>query len=474
MCGCGNSPGVTGATQTVRAALRDHDGHGGDTLGISVNIGPWEKDVQQADGKHLLALWQAAVTMPEDYGYIVTGVDGKNVVRVAAKGGAVVKLSGVVATEQGASGWVYSLPNQDAWASYRNALGMSAEYTVWESGGGRRVVARGTGASGFPLEAVSTISDAVEEDSEEGRRLGALVMTAEQLRKEGPVMQMPADAGPRQLAVKVVGRMDPAKAGVLKPWFDVLEGKEGDVIGNGAGDEVGMLLTDMVVDEAGGTVTGKGLDMRKMPFAEFTFTGTLGADGGAVTLKMTTSLSGETVVFERVNAKGALEGNGVTLRALDEARRTALDREAALGKKLGSAAAVALQGRVVAPAEVAALQAGLVTEPLTGILTSHGKKAGGFEGLFSGNTMTKRIYTWMKGPLSLRMVEPVQGSAIYIAGGGVSDESVVVINGVHRVMLGEIASGASAEVTVPKDLEIMDVRIEARGYMHARGVMLVK
>jgi len=50
----------------------------------------------------------------------------------------------------------------------------------------------------------------------------------------------------------------------------------------------------------------------------------------------------------------------------------------------------------------------------------------------------------------------------------------VVINGVHRITIPAIAQLGGAVVTLPQDLQILDLRLEADGLAQIRGVVLVK
>ena len=74
----------------------------------------------------------------------------------------------------------------------------------------------------------------------------------------------------------------------------------------------------------------------------------------------------------------------------------------------------------------------------------------------------------------MRLNEPMNGSALYIKGGGPTDNLTVIINGVHKATIPVIAQLGSAIVKLPPGLEILDLRLEAEGTAQARGVVLVK
>lgn len=83
-------------------------------------------------------------------------------------------------------------------------------------------------------------------------------------------------------------------------------------------------------------------------------------------------------------------------------------------------------------------------------------------------------YRWVKEPVALRLNEPTTGKALYIKGGGPTNDLALVINGVHRASITAIAQLGAAMVTLPPDLKILDIRLEAGGTAQARGMVLLR
>ncbi|HVR76666.1 MAG TPA: hypothetical protein VMT52_20215 [Planctomycetota bacterium] len=67
-----------------------------------------------------------------------------------------------------------------------------------------------------------------------------------------------------------------------------------------------------------------------------------------------------------------------------------------------------------------------------------------------------------------------RGKALYINGGGPTDNLTVVINGTHRAAIPAIAQLGAAAIALPPDLEVLDIRLEAGGTAQARAVVLLK
>ncbi len=66
------------------------------------------------------------------------------------------------------------------------------------------------------------------------------------------------------------------------------------------------------------------------------------------------------------------------------------------------------------------------------------------------------------------------GVAELAGGAGLpTDNLVVTINGVHRVVVTSIVKAGGALLTLPPDLEVFDVRFEAQGSTQVRAIALV-
>jgi hypothetical protein len=223
------------------------------------------------------------------------------------------------------------------------------------------------------------------------------------------------------------------------------------------------------VDEARAAISGRGVDLREMPFKELTFQGAFDARGQMV---LTTSTSSDPLPFNGTTDKGLTYGRAMALTPLADADRARLDTLIALGQKLQGAAPVNLAVEILDAKAAKARETGLSATALTGTVIYQKRRNDSLVPMFAPQTNGR--YRWTKEPLSLRLAEPVRGKAIYYKGLGPTDNLTVVVNGVHRARIDAVAQLGAAVVALPADLEVLDLRLEAGGTAQARGVVLVK
>ena len=96
------------------------------------------------------------------------------------------------------------------------------------------------------------------------------------------------------------------------------------------------------------------------------------------------------------------------------------------------------------------------------------------QGLPLGVGVALLRYLWAKEPVRHRLDQPLTGGALYVKNGGPTDNLTVIVNGVHRAVIPAIAQFGAAQITLPADLEILDLCLQAEGTAQARAVMLLK
>ncbi len=252
------------------------------------------------------------------------------------------------------------------------------------------------------------------------------------------------------------------------PFVPAFQSKGGAVITTDAGPEMGAVILEAFVDESKSTIAGRGIDLREMPLREFTFQAAVDARGQ---LALTTSIAKDPYLFQAPNDKG-LAGRGVALATLSEADRSRLDALIELGKRLGSAPPMNLTVETLNAKDAKAREVGLPASSLPGVAIFQKRKNDPVAAMFT--VQANGAYRWAKEPISLRLKEPAKGKAIYLKGGGATQDLTVVINGVHRATIAAIERLGAAIINLPPDLEVLDLRLEAGGMAQARGVVMLK
>jgi hypothetical protein len=263
---------------------------------------------------------------------------------------------------------------------------------------------------------------------------------------------------------------DEARRAKFKPFAAPFQTKGGAVITADLTPEMSTVVLDAQVDEAKATLAGRGIDLREMPFRELTYQGSLDARGQ---LTITTSVAKDPLLFNAATDKGLTYGRTLALTPLADEQRAKLDALIALGKRLGAAAPAILSVEALNAATAKTREASLPASDLPGICLFQKRRNDQVAAMFTVKANGR--YRWTKEPISLRLSEPLRGKGIYVKGGlGPTDNLTVVVNGVHTASIAAIERSGGAVVTLPADLEILDLVLKAEGTAQARGVVLLK
>lgn len=474
----------------------------------AIRLGPWtENRIGVIEGPpNQVCEWTAKLRFKEPFGVVVMQVDGTKVVRVLARAGDELEHKGNVGARYWEKRWhigANDASGRDAgpWTGLWEKAGpMSVAFKAYDASG-ERMVGRGA-----PFRPVSTLAPYVEEGSTEmeklmaaanernakaqeaaqaeakrrqeeaaeKQRVAAEAAAAQQLAYEAERKKAVIEAAEKKLAAveAAAKNAEEARHAKLLPTLQVFKAPSGLVVTSDAGIPMGSAILQVELDETNLNVKGTGLDLREMPFREFTFEGTFDARGA---LSVKTSLAPEPAAYVAAGANLTSRAIGATIAPLSEADRAKVDAIAKLGKSLQGAAPAEVKVEILDAAAVKAREPQLALAPLAGTVLYRGKNAPTVAPLFAGGKAVTKAYAWKsKEVVALRLNEPAKGSGLYFRGSaGATEDLTVVINGVHRAAVPSIPKGGAAILSLPAGVEILDVRFEAGGAAQSRGIALI-
>lgn len=502
LAGCGDSPPSAGANAEIEQCVRDTrpdliDGHGNAVEVTSIKVAGWKKlELGSGAPPGYTSDWTAVLRIKEPHAFIVTVVDGATVVHTVLRAGDELAFKGTITGGKEMDGqWGFGafVTSDDAWQPVLDKAGpITMGYPVFQNGN------RDTRFRTVIFQPLSKLKPCVEEGSKEeqamiqaaNEKLRAAQAAAEERRRreqeaaaerqrqaqaaaeERARQAREAEAERQRQAREEAARLAEAQRRArLLPLLAPFKSASGVVITNDAGATMGTLLTECTPDEESLTVKGRGVALRTMPFREFTFDGAFDARGA---LTLTTTLGPDPLVFTSVTPKGLAGAGGITLAPINEEERARLDAIDGLGRRLGSATPAELKVEVLEAAPARTRLAELQTAPLTGTVLYRERNSPAVLALFSGDPRT-RNHQWRAETVALRLAEPAAGKGLLIKGSGAAtDNLLIVVNGVHTLKIDAIPRLGAAIVTFPSEIEVIDLRLEARGAAYSTGIVLVK
>lgn len=519
LCSCGGGPPTELANQeiekSVRAARADLFDAKRDSAAAQVQnirIAGWEKDELGAAGgsgvQAFSSKWNASLRFLEPIGFVLAQVDGTKVVRIVANQGEELAFSGRVTAMKADSGWQVGAfeelegdagPYQTLWTKAAGGAGgkITMGYQVIENG----LSVTGAGRSSY-FEPLSRLQPCVAEGSAAEREFSAKIQdqqrkamaaaaardqqrqaaAQEQQRLQQEAQAKAADEKVEQQRVaaveqqrKVEAQQQQAAAArreQLLPLLAPLQSTFGAVITTDAPAAMATALLAIEVDAQNLTAKGKAVDLRSMPFREVAFEAKVDTRTGVLAIQPE---GGEGMAFGI--ARGAVVSRaGQTLAPLGDAGRAQVDAVVALGTRLQGAAAKEIQVEVLDAAAAKVREPQLTLGAWSGTEFFRGKVAPTLAPLFAGSLAGNKGFAWRSNEVvAIRLTDAVKGSGIYLRGAGApTDNLVVTINGVHRVVVAAIAKAGGALLTLPPDLEVLEVRFEAQGSTQLRAIALVQ
>jgi hypothetical protein len=501
LVGCGDSPpsgdvgaAIAQAVRNVRADLFQGTPENSDVVAVSTKEWKKEGEMQGGGGQKVEGYsseWTAKLRVKEPIGYVILQMDGTYVGKTVLKPGEEYPFGGSIEAMKAQGQWqVHAMANQNPWDPIIQGAGQPAMgYNVIQNGETIQNKIRG-GLSVF--EPLSRYKPYVEDGSTEwqamAKGLQEKLAKAQQAAMEKQQKIQADNAEKQRLAQEDLNRKQAEAAAKSKmdlhakhlPMIKPFQSQAGAALTielGPLGALLGSPILEVTVDEPALAVKGKGVDLREMPFRDFTIEGAVDEKTGALMLKSSIIESPTPLVFGG-GASGALNGPGMFIVPLSDADRAKVDALVALGKKLQAAAPAELRVEVIDAAKVKERQAALQPQAsgISGTVLYRNRVEPHLAPLFSGNLAANRQYAWKnKEAVAVRMAEPIKGSGIYIRGWiAPSDNLQVVVNGVHKAKIELIPKSAAALVSLPPDLEILDLRFEALGSVQCPGIALIK
>jgi hypothetical protein len=446
--------------------------------------------------------WSAKLRFNEPHAWVLVMIDGTKVVRTVAKKGEQLEFNGSLhaALDEDDEKWrigasVAGDPFQPLIAKVTDSNGTAPifGYSVVTSGAGTRTTSRGVS-----FQPHSRLGAIVEENSEEMKKLieasneaarkaqEAAAARQQQQREEREAEQRRVQAEReeqqrlareqaeerRRLAEEEAKREAEARRRArLLPFVQPFTSSHGAAVISDAGIAMGAVILTADVDEENFAVKGSGIDLREMPFREFTFDAAINDRGALV---YTTSLTPITIDFTRATDSGISASGGVSLSPLGSDERARVDDLIATGKRLEAATPAALHVEVLGAEDAKSRPADLSIDAIPGTIIFRDRVDTRIAPLFAGD-ISRGTYSWRQETLSLRLPQPVAAKGLLIRGARTpSDNLLVVINGVHRVRIEAVARDGAAIVTLPPNTEIFDLRFEALGAANSRGIAIIK
>ena len=451
------------------------------------------------------ANWTAKLRLNEPYAWVLVMIDGAKVVRTVAKKGEQISIKGslLASLDEDDDKWrigasVSGEPYEALIRQVTDASGAAPifGYSVLNSSGGGGSAR--TAPRGVSFQPHSKLGKIVEENSEEMKKLveasneaarkaqEAAAALQQQQREQREEQQRRAQAEReeqqrrareeaeerRRLAEEEAKREAEARRRArLLPFVQPFSSPHGAALVRDAGVRLGAVILAAEVDDEKFTVTGNGIDLREMPFREFTFNAAINDRG---VLVYTTSHNPAQIEFTRATDSGISASGGLSLSPLGSDERARIDELIATGKRLASVAPGSLHVESLGAEDAKSRPADLSLDPIPGVIIYRDRVDTRIAPLFAGD-ISRSTYSWRQETLSLRLAQPLPAKGLLIRGArSATDNLLVIVNGVHRVRIEAIARDGAAIVTLPAGIEIFDVRFEALGAANSRGIAIIK
>lgn len=516
--GCSESPPSDQAKKAVEDVVRRanalvYDGDPETDEIVGIKIGAWKEGTWVKNApKDYHSDWIAKLRFKEPLACVGLQIDGIKVVRVVMEKGEELQVSGSVSAMKFENKWETS-------ASATGGMGLMDAGSIWEptvkkaaaagwdpylghsgwDGMIYGVYTQGTRSQEFrgrpllkPLsklkpyviegspecatlmaglqeqmrkatEAIAEQQRAAQAAAAERQRQAELAYAQQRAKAQEQQARLQAENAEKQRLAQEEAKRKAEEArhakllSILKPF----QSPTGSVIITdvAAGQMMGAIVLQADVDEANLTAKGRGIDLREMPFREFSFDASVDARTGALTVK--SSIVNDPMIFADYGTAISARG-GFPLVAISQPDRAKIDSIVTLGTRLGAAPPRDMQIETIDAATVKAREPSLQLAPLVGTVFFRGRIAPQVAPLF--DLAGKTRYEWDKNEVvSVRLNDPAKGSAIYIraANAGGASNLTVTINGVHRVTIPSIAAGGGAFVKLTPDLDLLDLSFQA-------------
>ncbi|MBL8749686.1 MAG: hypothetical protein JNK78_11040 [Planctomycetes bacterium] len=257
----------------------------------------------------------------------------------------------------------------------------------------------------------------------------------------------------------------------LAPFVAAATSGRGAMLALPASAQRGFVFTEVQHDAATLKTVGKGIDIRTLPARDVAFEAVVDAQGNVAL-----TIDGEAKPVQLGNTVGdavVCSGN-MQLAALTEERARALTAIAAAARRERERAAASLEPAILDAAAVAARANDGAPVALSGEVLQADRPTPQLAAMFAPGTDAKQEFRVNNRPTVLRLAAPTRGAALLLRAGSRGTAAMtVLLNGTLTVEIPATAKDAGCVVALPPDLEVIDVRLEAKGDTRLRGLHLL-
>jgi len=313
---------------------------------------------------------------------------------------------------------------------------------------------------------------AAEQKKADEARAAEWARETERRRQQQVAEQQAAEAAAKKRADDAAEAQRRATAAPrLAPFVAAATSGRGAMLALPASAQRGFVFTEVQHDAATLKTVGKGIDIRTLPARDVAFEAVVDAQGNVAL-----TIDGEAKPVQLGNTVGdavVCSGN-MQLAALTEERARALTAIAAAARRERERAAASLEPAILDAAAVAARANDGAPVALSGEVLQADRPTPQLAAMFAPGTDAKQEFRVNNRPTVLRLAAPTRGAALLLRAGSRGTAAMtVLLNGTLTVEIPATAKDAGCVVVLPPDLEVIDVRLEAKGDTRLRGLHLL-
>jgi hypothetical protein len=440
--------------------------------------------------------WKAKLVLREPVVLIDHELRGKNIVRVIAEAGASLAFTGkVLGTLLPSSGW-----DIDASVDGADMMGNGGPLQPWHAVAGD--VRQGYPVIGNPNMQVrmrsgpryasqSLLPDALvlgspehqrlaaEQQKEDEARVAQQLRAQEQRRQQQLEQQQAMEAAAkkrvedaeRARAEQLEKARRAAAAPRLAPFAAAAAAGHGVMLAVAGSTLRGFVFAEVAYDADKLEARGKGVDLRTLPVRDVAFATAVDAQGNVA---LTIDGEAKPVALGNATRDVVACSGGLQLFALAEGAARDLAAVVAAAKRDQAGTPAVLTATVLDAAAATERGTSGAPVPMAGDVLHNDRAFPGYAPLFAPAPDLKVEHRVNTKPIVLRLAAPVRGAGLLLRGGARGTvATTLVLNGVHRVEVPAIAAAGAAFLAFPENLELFDVRLEAKGDTRLRGIQLL-
>ena len=320
---------------------------------------------------------------------------------------------------------------------------------------------------------------AAEQQRLDEARAAAWARETEQRRQQQIAEQQAAEAAAKKRsedaatarAAQAEARRRATAAPRIAPFVAAAGSGRAAMLTSPASTQRGVVFTEVQHDPATLKTSGKGVDLRTLPCREVAFEAVVDAHGNVAL-----TIDGEAKPVQLGNTVGdavICSGNR-QLTALTEERARELGAVVAAARSERERPAASLVATPLDASAVVARAADGAPLALAGEVLQADRPTPQLAGMFAPAADPKQEFRVGARPTVLRLAAPVRGATLLLRASSRGSAAMnVMLNGTLTVELPATAKDAGCLVTLPPDLDVLEVRVEAKGDTRLRGLHLL-